>query len=80
MESRYYDTLLFPTLYLHIFLATTTAILWVYTITSALRRFPNPPGPGDHSRRHRFVARMAAIDLCLTTISGWSFYIMAFVL
>jgi uncharacterized membrane protein YozB (DUF420 family) len=66
-------------LWIHIFFAATTLALWVYTIAGALRHFPSPPQPGPYSPRHIFWARLAAIDMALTAVSGWIFYWMAFV-
>jgi hypothetical protein len=45
----------------------------------AWRRFPNPPHPSEHSRFHLFWARLAAVDLCLTAVTGTLFYWVAFV-
>lgn len=78
--SPYYNTVLFPVLYVHLVFAVSTAILWIYTIVAALRGFARPPLPGGYSSRHKFVARLAAVDMCCTTISGWVFYVMAFVI
>ena len=78
-ESRYYESWLFPLLYVHIAIAVTTAGLWIYTIVMALMHFGDPPRPGDHSRHHRRVARCAGLGMGGTAVSGWLFYYMAFV-
>lgn len=78
--SPYYDTILFPVLYGHLVFAISTVVLWIYTIVGALRGFARTPQPGIYSSRHKRVARLAAVDMCCTTISGWVFYIMAFVI
>jgi putative membrane protein len=54
-------------------------ILWPVTIVLALRKFPNPPAPGAHSPTHIRLARLAALDMLLTSITGWIFYWLAFV-
>ena len=64
---------------IHLVFATTTALLWIVVIVRALRRFPNPPAPGAHSRAHVFWARLAAWDMLLTAVTGWIFYWLAFV-
>lgn len=64
---------------IHLFFAVTTVALWITVLVLALRRFPNPPAPNDHSPFHRRWARLAAWDMLLTTITGWVFYILAFV-
>ena len=37
------------------------------------------PQPGPHSRFHVRWARVAAIDMFITAITGWTFYYLAFV-
>lgn len=64
---------------IHLCFAITTAVLWPVVIVLALRRFPRPPAPGPHSASHRRWARLAAVDMLLTALSGWIFYILAFV-
>ncbi|HEX3601988.1 MAG TPA: DUF420 domain-containing protein [Lacipirellulaceae bacterium] len=66
-------------LYIHLVFAVTTVLLWPTTIILALKNFPNPPMPGPHSRIHVPLARVAAIDMLLTAITGWIFYYVAFV-
>ncbi len=78
-ESRYYDTLVFPALYIHLCFAISTVILWVYTLQGAIRWFPKPPAPNAYSQRHKKVAGLAAIDLFCTAVTGWAFYLLAFV-
>ena len=64
---------------IHLFFAIPTAILWIYVIVQALRQFPKPPVPGEHSRSHRFWAPLAAFEMLMTAITGWVFYWLAFV-
>ncbi len=66
-------------LYVHLVFAVSTLILWPVTIFLALRNFPNPPRPSEHSRVHIPLARTAAVDMVMTTITGWIFYWLAFV-
>lgn len=70
----------FIALWIHLFFAVSTVVLWIVVIVRALRRFPNPPLPNEHSTFHRRCGWLAAIDMLLTTITGWVFYVMAFVL
>jgi hypothetical protein len=69
----------FTALYVHLVFAVSTAILWPTTIILALRNFPDPPAPSAHSRIHIPLARTAAADMVLTTITGWIFYYVAFI-
>jgi hypothetical protein len=78
--SPYYSTGVVSTsLWIHLFFAVPTALLWIYVIVAALRRFPQPPQSGSHSRSHIFWGRVAAIEMVLTAITGWIFYWLAFV-
>lgn len=71
--------LVFPVLYVHLFFAVTTAVLWILVIARGLRSYPDPPVPGPHSAWHRRWGRIAAWDLVLTSATGWIFYWLAFV-
>jgi putative membrane protein len=64
---------------IHLIFAVSTLVLWVWTIWEGLARFPSPPAPGGHGGRHRFMGRLAALDLMLTTITGLLFYWLAFI-
>lgn len=78
--SPYYPTgTVTTTLWIHLFFAVPTAVLWVYVIVQALRRFPQPPLPGAHSRSHIFWGRLAALEMLMTALTGWIFYWLAFV-
>jgi len=66
-------------LWIHLFFAITTFILWFLMLLRALNRFPNPPRPNQHSREHARWGKVAAIDMALTTVTGWIFYWLAFV-
>jgi uncharacterized membrane protein YozB (DUF420 family) len=64
---------------IHLVFAVTATILWPVVIIRALRNFSNPPAPGPHSRFHLRWARIAAIDMMITAVTGWTFYYLAFV-
>jgi len=66
-------------LWLHLPFAVSTALLWIYVLSWALRNIPHPPRPGPWSARHRFWARGAALDMVATAITGSLFYYLAFV-
>ncbi|NBW97357.1 MAG: DUF420 domain-containing protein [Planctomycetia bacterium] len=63
----------------HLVFAVSTFGLLVWVLWEALRRFPAPPTPGMHGPRHRRLARLAAVDLALTALTGTFFYWLAFV-
>lgn len=66
-------------LYVHLVFAISTPFLWIATITLALKRFPNPPQPGPHSRLHKTLGWLSTIDITLTSVTGLVFYYFAFV-
>jgi putative membrane protein len=63
----------------HLVFAISTFGLLAWVVWEALRRFPVPPARGAHGPRHRRFARLAALDLVLTAITGTAFYWLAFV-
>lgn len=69
----------FRMLLIHLVFAVTTSILWVWVGVRALRRYPDPPVPGPHSRSHILWGKLAAWDMLLTAVTGWIFYWLAFV-
>jgi len=77
--SPYWKTGVMTSLDVHLVFSISTFFLWLYVVTGALRNIPRPPGPSSYSRRHTFWARLAAIDLVLTALTGWIFYWLAFV-
>ncbi len=66
-------------LWVHLVFAISTPFLWIATIAYALKRFPTPPAPGDHSPLHKRLAWLSTIDLTLTSVTGLIFYYFAFV-
>ena len=66
-------------LMIHLVFAVSTALLWIYVIVQALRKFPNPPAPCAYSPTHKRWARLAAADITMTALTGWTFYYLAFV-
>lgn len=69
----------FYALYIHLVFAVSTAALWIAVIARAIKHFPNPPRPSEHSRWHLRWGKLAAIDMALTALTGWIFYWLAFV-
>ena len=64
---------------IHLIFAVSTLVLWIWVVWEAFLRFPVPPTPGSHGPRHRVMARLAALDLVLTAVTGTIFYWLAFV-
>ena len=64
---------------IHLIFAISTPLLWIATITMALRRIPSPPAPCAHSVLHKKLGWISTIDIVLTSITGLIFYYFAFV-
>lgn len=79
--SPYYDSILFPVLYFHLFMAISTTVLWILTLVTAVRGFRDPAGPrpGPESGRHRRLGPVAAFFMFGTAATGWTFFWLAFV-
>ncbi|MCG8450889.1 MAG: DUF420 domain-containing protein [Pirellulales bacterium] len=73
------DPVVWKALYVHLVFAISSALLWPVVIYRAWKQFPTPPAPNTHSRSHLFWARLAALDLLMTSVTGWVFYVLAFV-
>ncbi len=77
-NSPYFDILI-PYLVMHLCFAISSLILWGVVLYRALRNFPRPAAPAEHSRAHKRWAWIAVIDMSLTIITGWGMYYLAFV-
>lgn len=76
--SPFYETLVFPALYVHLCFSVPTLILWAYTIFQALRQHILA-NQGPSRFRHKFYGRLSAYTMVATTLTGWLFYWLAFV-
>jgi putative membrane protein len=77
--SPYFNTYLFTALGVHLVCSISTTFLLSATVLLALRKFPNPPGPNGHSSLHKTLGGLSATGLMLTSVTGWTFYYMAFI-
>lgn len=66
-------------LYVHLFFAIPTPILWIVVIWTACRGFKDGFEKGSFNRIHRISGRIAAAFMFATAITGWIFYYTAFV-
>ncbi len=71
--------LVWVSLAVHLCFAIPTTLLWVFVIVQALRHFPTPITPNAYSVKHIFWARLAALGMLMTAVTGWGFYWLAFV-
>ena len=78
-EGSAFVAMLSPLLTIHIVIAVSAALMWVTTLSLALRRFPKPPAPAAHSQLHKKFALLTTALIYLTAASGMLFYVLAFV-
>jgi putative membrane protein len=77
--NAWWPTGVLTALGIHLLFAVSTFVLLAWVTTEAVLRFPRPPAPGAHGPRHRWMARLAALDLVCTAVTGSVFYWLAFV-
>jgi heme A synthase len=77
--SPYWPIGVGTSLAVHLVFAVSTLVLLLWVLIEAFWKFPKPPVPGSHSKKHRRMARLAAADLVLTAVTGGFFYWLAFV-
>lgn len=66
-------------LHIHLVFAISTPILWLVTLILALKKFSNPPAPGQHSKAHKTLGWLSTLALVATSVTGVWFYYVAFV-
>lgn len=74
-ESGWVDRMLA----IHLCFAIPTPIVWAAVIWVSLRRFKNGFEQGAFNRWHRIAGRIGAVMMFGTSVTGWTFYYLAFV-
>jgi len=64
----------------HLCCAVPTALLWIFVIVRAVKKFPKPTIPNEYSPTHLRWAKPAAVGMLATAVTGWIFYVLAFVM
>jgi len=64
---------------IHLLFAIPTPFVWVYTIVMALKKIPADPQPCEYSTTHRRWGWISALMMYATAVTGWVFYVVAFV-
>ena len=77
--SPYFETILFPVLYIHLFFAIGAVGLWCMTIAGALKGFKKSVSPSVYSNRHKRLGWASALFMYMTSVTGWLFYYLGFV-
>ena len=76
-QLQFFNGLLY---YVHLPCAVSTVVLWILTLTLALRRIPAPPGPCAHSRLHKKLGWLSAVDITMTAVTGLMVYYFGFMI
>jgi putative membrane protein len=72
-------TLMIASIWIHLAIAASTALIWLTLIIVSLRRFPKPPKPTENfSATHRFWGRIGMVAMTLTGITGIELYVVLF--
>lgn len=80
-DSAYFGTALMSvSVWVHLAISITTAIVWAWLLIMSWRRFPRPPEPAEFSRRHRRWGRIGLIAMVLTGITGVELYVVGMAL
>jgi putative membrane protein len=78
--SPYYESgAVNAALIIHLLFAIPTPAVWIFVLFRALKRFSRPAAPSAHSHSHRFWGWIAASMMWATSITGCTFYWLAFV-
>ncbi len=78
-NSKYYVTLVWPILWIHLCFAISTVIMWTITFSHAMYAFRTSISPNQSSLMHKRLGRVAFICLWLTVLLGLAFYFFAFI-
>ena len=76
--SPYYQSLVFPALTVHLCFSIPTLLLWSCTIGLALR-FAIDSNQNKARFQHRKLGWLSSLAMLGTTVTGWTFYYLAFV-
>lgn len=78
-ESPYFETWVFPALWIHLPIAIVTSIAWILTMREAIMTFALKPRPhGTLGAKHKFFGKIAVLGTQLTWLTGWIFFYLAF--
>src|SRR4051794_20519876 len=53
-EAPFSGSLVYPSLYVRLFFAVPTAVLWIFVMVQPLRKCDDPPLPNSYSASHKF--------------------------
>ncbi|TWU29840.1 hypothetical protein [Bythopirellula polymerisocia] len=68
----------YMTLTIHLAFLTITATMWLVLLINALRKIPSPPVPCEFGATYVFWLVLLGLQLFISTLTGWEFYLLAF--
>lgn len=74
-----YTTLFQVVLYIHIFFSVTTTIIWAVLSFKGYKLYTPNGFPDDYQSTHKKMGWLGAIDLLLTTLTGFVVYYLGFI-
>jgi putative membrane protein len=67
-------------LYIHIFFAISTCIVWVMTTFGAIKHFGlKNPMPGPYSKKHKLLGKLSTFGVLGVAVTGVMVYYMGFI-
>lgn len=79
-QSPFYESGIVGTaLIIHLVFAIPTPFIWIAVLFRALKQFSRPARPNGHSGSHKFWGWVATLMMLATSITGCTFYWLAFI-
>jgi uncharacterized membrane protein YozB (DUF420 family) len=76
--SPYYESLVLPLLMLHLIFAIPSFLLWFATLYGAIKKIKLSQKATEYSMIHKKTGRIALVLFGASAVTGWLFYIFAF--
>lgn len=78
VEAEAIPRITYMTLAIHLAFLTITAVIWFVLLVNALWKIPSPPEPCEFGRTYIFWLVLLGLQLFISTLTGWEFYLLAF--
>lgn len=68
----------YMTLNIHLAFLSISAVMWFVLLVQAFRKIPSPPESCEFGSTYIFWLVLLALQLFISTLTGWEFYLLAF--